>query len=98
VFAKRVERRDAREFFHTLRVVEGQRFLIDFGVNFLPVGTPGGSRAPLGDQVVSQSDFVTVFQCPGDALSGPGGPCGRPWACFGATLGVTWAPKVAKKE
>ena len=45
------------EFIHTLGVVGGQRFLIDFGVNFLPVGTPGASRAPLGDQVVSQTDF-----------------------------------------
>ena len=68
MFAKRVEGRDAREFVHILRVVEGQRFLIDFGVNFLPVGTPGGSRAPLGDQVVSQSDFQTVFRWPGNAL------------------------------
>ena len=34
-----------------------QRFLVDFSVNFLPVGTPGASRAPLGDQVMSQSDF-----------------------------------------
>jgi hypothetical protein len=33
------------------------RFLVDFGVNFLPVGTPGASRAPLGDQVVAQTDF-----------------------------------------
>ena len=98
MFAKRVKGRDAREFFHTLRVVEGQRFLIDFGVNFLPVGTPGGSRAPLGDQVVAQADFVTIFQCPGDALWSPGGSFGRPWACLGATLGVTWAPKVAKKN
>ena len=98
MFAKRVEGRHSRELIHTLWVVGKQRFLLDFGVNFLPLGTPGASRAPLGDQVASQSDFVTVFRCPGDALSGPGGPCGRPWACFGATLGVTWAPKVAKKE
>ena len=77
---------------------ESDDFLVDFGVNFLPVGTPGASRAPLGDQVVSQNDFVTVFRCPGDALWGPGGPFGRPWACLGATLGITWAPKVAKKE
>jgi hypothetical protein len=57
VFAKRVKGRDARQFFHTLRVVEGQRFLVDLGVNFLPVGTPGGARAPLGDQVVAQASF-----------------------------------------
>ena len=87
MFAKRVEGRDAREFFHTLRVVAGQRFLIDFGVNFLPVGTPGGSRTPLGDQVVSQSVFLQ-FLC----------PFGKPVACLGVTLGVTWAPKAAKKE
>ena len=62
------------------------------------MGTPGTSRAPLGDQVASQSDFVTVFRCPGDALWSPGGPCGRPWACFGATFGVTWAPKVGNKK
>ena len=84
--------------FHSLRVVEEQRFLIDFGVSFLPVGTPGSSRAPLGDQVASESDFVTVFRCPGEALWNPGGPFRGPWSCLGATLGVTWAPKVAKKK
>ena len=90
MLAKRVERRHSREFIHTLGVVGKQCFLIDFGVNFLPVGTPGASRAPLGDQVVSQNDFVTVFRCPGDALWGPGGPFGnlgpaleRPWASRG---------------
>ena len=98
VFAKHVEGRHCREVIHTLGVVGNNDFLVDFVVNFLPLGTPGASRAPLGDQVASQSDFVTVFRCPGDALSGPGGPCGRPWACLGATLGVTWAPKAAKKE
>ena len=98
MFAKRVEGRHSREFIHTLGVVGKQRFLVDFGVNFLPVGTPGASRAPLGDQVVSQTDFVMVFKCPGDALWGPCGVFGRPGACLGATLGVTWAPKVAKKE
>ena len=81
-----------------LGVVGRQCFLVDFGVNFLPVGTPAASRAPLGDQVVSQSDFLTIFRCPGDALWNPGGLFGRPGACLGATLGVTWAPKVAKKE
>ena len=55
---RRVEGRHAREFIHTLGVVGKQRFfLFDFGLNFLPVGTPGASRAPLGDQVVSQNDF-----------------------------------------
>jgi hypothetical protein len=98
VFAKRVEGRHSRKLIHTLGVVGKQRFLLDVGVNFFPVGTPGASRAPLGDQVASQSDFVTVFTCPGDALSGLGGPCGRAGAYFGATLGVTWAPKVTKKE
>ena len=77
-----------------------QRFLVDFSVNFLPVGTPGASLAPLAEQVLFQTDFVTVFslRCPGDALWSPCGAFGRPWACLGATLGVTWAPKVAKKE
>ena len=79
-------------------MVEGQRFLIDFGVNFLPVGTPGGSRAPLGDQVVAQAAFYTVFKWPGHVLWSPGGPFGRAGACLGATLGVTWALKVAKKR
>ena len=69
---------------------ESNDFLIDFGVNFLPVGTPGASRAPLGDQVVSQTDFVTVSRCPGDAfrvLVAPLGELGpaleRPWASRG---------------
>ena len=57
MLAKRVERRHSREFIHTLGVVGKQRFLVDFGVNFLPVGTPAASRAPLGDQVLSQNDF-----------------------------------------
>ena len=47
MFAKRVEGRHSREFIHTLGVVGKQRFLVDFGMNFLPVGTPGASRAPL---------------------------------------------------
>ena len=98
MFAKRVEGRHSREFIHTLGVVGKQRFFVDFGVNFLPVGTPGASRAPLGDQVVSQSDFLMVFRCPGDALWGPGGAFGRCGACLGATLGVTRAPKVGKRE
>jgi hypothetical protein len=98
VFAKREKGRHSREFIHTLGVVGKQRSLGDFGVNFLPVGTPGAFRAPLGDQVVSQSDFETVFRCPGDALWDPGGSFGRPGACLGTNLGVTWAPKVAKKE
>ena len=57
MFAKRAEGLHSREFIHTLGVVGKQRFLVDFGDNFLPVGIPGASRAPLGDQVVSQSDF-----------------------------------------
>ena len=88
--------RHSREFIHILGWWESSDLLVDFGVNFLPVGTPGASRAPLGEQVVSQSDFVTVFRCPGDGLWSPGGPFGRSWACLGATLGVTWAPKVVK--
>ena len=68
MFAKRVEGRLSREFIHTLGVVGKQRFLVDFGVNFLPVGTPEASRAPLDDQVVAQSYFLTIFRCPGDAL------------------------------
>ena len=56
-FAKHVEGRDARKFIHTLRVVGKQRFLVDFSVKFLPAGTPEASRAPLADQVLSQSDF-----------------------------------------
>ena len=90
MFAKRVEGRHSRDFFHTLGVVGEQHFLVDFSVNFLPVGTPGASRAPLGDQVVSQSDFLTGFRCPGDALWGPGVPLRdlgpaleRPWASRG---------------
>ena len=55
--AKRVEGRLSDEVIHTLWVVGNKDFLVDFGVNFLPVGTPGASRAPLGDQVVSQTDF-----------------------------------------
>ena len=39
VFAKRVEGRHSREFIHTLGVVGKQRFLVDLGVNFFPVGT-----------------------------------------------------------
>ena len=77
---------------------ESNDFLIDFGVNFLPAGIPGASRAPLGDQVMSQSNFLLVFRCPGDALWGPGGSFTRPGAYLGATLGVTWALKKAKKE
>ena len=80
--ARRVEGRHAREFIPTLAATGKHSLLIDFGVNFLPVGTPGTSRAPLGDQVVSQSDFLTVFRCPGDALWNPGGPFGRPGACL----------------
>ena len=90
MFPKRVEGRHSREVIHTLGVVGKQRFLVDFGVNFLPVGTPGASRAPWGDQVVSQNYFLTVFRCPGDALWDPGGPFGdlgpaleRPWASRG---------------
>ena len=74
----------------------GQHRFLDFGVNFLPVGTPAASLAPLAEQVLSLIDFVTVFKCPGDALWSPCGTFGRPWACLGATLGVTWSPKVAK--
>ena len=92
-----MEGRDAREFIQTLRVVGKQRLLVDFSLNFLPVGTPGASRAPLGDQVMSQSDFQSVFRCPGDALWGPGGSFARPGACLEASLGVTWPPKAAKK-
>ena len=51
MLAKRVEGRHSRELIHTLGVVENNDFLINFGVNFLPVGTPGTSRAPMGDQV-----------------------------------------------
>ena len=68
MFAKRVEGRHSRELIHTLGVVGSNDFLVDFGVNFLPVGTPAASRAPLGDQVTSQSDFATAFRCPRDAL------------------------------
>ena len=68
MFARRVEGRHAREFIHTLGVTGKKSFLADFGVNFLPVGTPGASRAPLGEQVVSQTNFVKVFRCPGGAL------------------------------
>ena len=57
MLAKRVERRHSREFIHTLAVVGEQRFLVDFNVNFLPVGTLGASRAPLAEQVLSQTDF-----------------------------------------
>ena len=57
MFAKRVDGRHYRELIHTLGVVGKQRFLLDFGVNFLPVGTPGASRAPLADQVVAQTHF-----------------------------------------
>ena len=46
MFARRVEGRDAREFIHTLGATGKQRLLVDFGVNFLLVGTPGASRAP----------------------------------------------------
>ena len=57
IYTLGVEERHSREFIHTLGAVESNDFLIHFGVNFLPVGTPGASRAPLGDQVLSQSDF-----------------------------------------
>ena len=57
MFAKRVEGRHSRELIHTLGVVGNNIFLVDVGVNFLPVGTPGASRAPLADQVMSHSDF-----------------------------------------
>ena len=96
MFAK-VEERHSREFIHTPGVVGKQCFLIDFGINFLPVGTPGASRAPFSDQVLFQTDFYWLFRCPGDALWGPGGSFGRPGACLEATLGVTRAPKVTKK-
>ena len=52
----------ARELIHTLGVVGKQRFLLDFGVNFLPEGTPGASRAPLGDQV-AQRDLLLHVGC-----------------------------------
>ena len=61
MFAKRVGGRHSREFIHTLGSGGQHRFLVDFGVNFLPVGTPGASRAPLGDQVVAQTDFSNGF-------------------------------------
>ena len=90
MFAKRVGGRRCREFIHTLGVVGNKDFLVDFGVNFLPVGTPGASRAPLGDLVVSQTYFQTVFRCPGDAfrvlvapLGEPGPALERPWASRG---------------
>ena len=57
IYTLGVEDRHSREFIHTLGVVGKQRFLVDFGVEFLPVGTPGASRAPLGEQVMSQCDF-----------------------------------------
>ena len=83
MFAKRVEGRHSREFIHTLGVVGKQRFLVDFGVNFLPVATPGASRAHLDDQVVCQTDIATVVKSPGDALWGPGRSLGTPGACLG---------------
>ena len=48
MFAKRVGGRHSREFIHTLGVVGNKYLLVDFGVHFFPVGTPGASRAPLG--------------------------------------------------
>ena len=62
------------------------------------MGTPRASRAPLGDQVVSQSDFFMVCRCPGNALWAPSGALGRPWAFLGTTLGVTWHQKLRKKS
>ena len=57
IYTVGVEERHSREFIHTLGAVGKQCFLVDFSVNFLPVGTAGASRAPLADQVMSQSDF-----------------------------------------
>ena len=57
MFAKRVEGITPANLFTLWGQWESNDFLIDFGVNFLPVGTPAASRAPLGDQVMSQSDF-----------------------------------------
>ena len=73
-------------------------FLVDFGVNFLPVGTPGASRAPLGDQVVSQTDFVTVFRCPGDALWCLWETWGLPWSDLGRLVGAKSSEERVKKK
>jgi hypothetical protein len=72
--------------------------LVDFGVIFPPGGTPGASRAPLDSKVGSQVDFLMIFRRPGGGFGTPFGLFGLPWACLGATLGVTLAPKVGTKE
>ena len=51
MFARCVEGRHSHEFIQALGAMEKLCFLCDFGVIFLPGGTPGASRAPLGAQV-----------------------------------------------
>ena len=67
MFARRLEGRHSREFIYAL-AVEKEANILDFGVIFLPGGTPGASRAPLGAQVGSQVEFLMVFRCPGDGF------------------------------
>ena len=98
MFAKRVEGRHSRGFVHVLGAVENYVFLMTLGAISLLASTPGASRAALDDQVGSQVDLLMVFRCPGGVFWRPCGLFGRPWACLGTTLGVTWAPKVAKKK
>ena len=100
MFAKRVEGRHSREFIHILGVVEKQRFLVDFDVNFLPVGTPGAGRP-----------WVTRW-CPRlilcRFLGVPGMPCGvlvvslggrgLPWSDLGRHVGAKSSEKRVKKK
>ena len=98
MFARRVEGRHSCEFVHALGRWKSYVFFVDFGVIFLPGGTPGASRAPLGAQVGSQVVFLMVLRRPGDGFWAPFGPFGLSWACRGATLGVALALKVGRKE
>ena len=80
---------------------ESKHFLIDFGVNFLAVGTPGGSRAPLAEQVLSQTDFVTSLGVPGmpcGVLVAPLGELGPALSDLGRHVGAKSSEERVKKK
>ena len=94
MFANRVEGRHSCDFVHILGAVDKLRFYLFLGLISLLEATPGASRAALDDQVGSQVDLLMVLGVPRVSC----GPFGRPWACLGATLGVTLAAEVGRGD
>ena len=81
--------------------VKINRFFFDFGVIFLPEGTPGASRAALFYRWGSGSVFLMIFRSPGEGFGAPFGPFGLPWGDLGfhfADLGPHFAAQSGHKR